>query len=46
MIDNNQVKKDASKKLKTLLIIYNYIRLLFENIEEFNTLKIILTTKS
>ena len=48
MIDNNQVKKDAikaSKKFKTLLIIYNYIRSSSQNIDEFNTLKIILNNE-
>ena len=48
MIDNNQLKKDAlivTKKLKTLLIIYDFIRSSSKNIDEFNTLKIFLSNE-
>lgn len=46
MIDSNQVKKDAteaSKNLKTTLVIYDYIRSLSKNIDDFSTFKIFLS---
>ena len=48
MKDNNQLKKDAlevTKKLKTLLIIYDFVRNSSKNIDEFNTLKIFLSNE-
>jgi len=48
MTDNKQVKKgdtEACKKLKTLLVIYDYVRSSSTNIDEFNNFKIFLNNE-